>query len=240
MGRHYLIIVCLICLTACLHENGELDVIVAESSPPDAHLVLDADSLRSDFDASSAALDMGNSDGDMSGDAQLAVDQSSFDGAVVSFDMMPDLPSSDVASDPMDSGALDEGDVFTCPQLPAVNECLFGLDTRRLLENSAFTIELLDRHFEPTSLSILERLAFVQGFECGGLFNPLDAEEAFSLIDSGGLRRYRVAHRSSQQSFDWYKFYMGDTEVGYLYTEVSLSMVAIISDGDINRCQVSK
>ena len=133
-----------------------------------------------------------------------------------------------------------DDDVFACPQLPAVNECLFGLDTRRLLENSAFTIELVARYFESASLSALERRAFVQGFECGGLFNPADADEAFGLIDMDGLRRYRVLHQQSEQSFDWYKFYMGDTEVGYLYMDASLSMVGIVSDGDINRCQVSK
>jgi len=62
-------------------------------------------------------------------------------------------------------------------------------------------------------------------------------DEALGHTDDGA-RFYRITHTPSAAVYTQVKMYFGDTEVGYLYVEGTLNMVAYISDGDLRDCQV--
>ena len=77
----------------------------------------------------------------------------------------------------------------------------------------------------------------VYGFGCEGLFEPATAEEALGLIDEQGLAMWRVENLATGQQFTWLRYFMGDTEVGHIFAENSLTLVARINDGDVVECR---
>ena len=125
---------------------------------------------------------------------------------------------------------------FECPSDATTSMCLFG-ETTRMLENN--------ENFEITPVLILTRVAegsesyepyVLQGFQCEGLFHPMSLAEAIELTDDG-IEIRRIIHRVSSQTFTWYRFYMGDTEVGFIFNSYG-QISALIGDQDIHTCQI--
>ena len=58
----------------------------------------------------------------------------------------------------------------------------------------------------------------------------------FELIDQGRVRVFRVRRVRPLAYFTWFKFYMGDTEIGYVFREDTRDLVGLISDQDFARC----
>ena len=182
------------------------------------------------------------------------VGRSAFDGSLVERDMMGSSPDGMMTKDafqPRDSALVIMTDMQEmeldagwgepkCSSREEVDMCLFGR-TSRILESQPFlsvTLEARHRTFE--ALSALEGEQLLFGFLCDDIFSPDSPEAAFNLLDMDGLRIFRVVHTETDTAYTWLKFYMGDTEVGYLYAESTMTMVAIVSDQDIYRCQVSR
>ena len=60
------------------------------------------------------------------------------------------------------------------------------------------------------------------------------AEEALAnQVDEGGVEFIVITDPRSGASFDWLRFYMGDTEVGYFFTQGTTDLVGKVGDGDI-------
>jgi len=59
------------------------------------------------------------------------------------------------------------------------------------------------------------------------------AEALASHVDEGGVEFLSVTDSLSGATFDWLRFYMGDTEVGYLYAAGQTELLGLVSDGDI-------
>ena len=115
--------------------------------------------------------------------------------------------------------------------------CLFG-ETTRILEN--------DENLEVSTLLVLNRenvnaqpheRPILRGFACDGIFFPMTLRDAIDLTDDG-IQVKQIVHTASSRRFIWYRFYMGDTEVGFIFDERE-QISAIIGDQDIHTCQVS-
>jgi len=63
-------------------------------------------------------------------------------------------------------------------------------------------------------------------------------EAVFEAADEGTveLLDVTVADAADGQSFDWVRFYLGDTEVGVVFENESLAIAAEIGDGDVLGC----
>jgi hypothetical protein len=59
------------------------------------------------------------------------------------------------------------------------------------------------------------------------------AEALATKIDEGGVEFLTITDAASGTVFDWLRFYMGDTEVGYFFPQGSAELVGLVSDGDI-------
>ena len=97
---------------------------------------------------------------------------------------------------------------------------------------------LRGRHYDASTMSVLDQSAWVFGFACEGVFTPETVEDAFSIIDQDGLRIYEFGDAVGQPQWTWYRFYMGDTEIGYIFKKGTLRLDALVGDGDIVRCQI--
>ncbi|MEE2788003.1 MAG: hypothetical protein VX589_11740, partial [Myxococcota bacterium] len=128
----------------------------------------------------------------------------------------------------------------SCPVGPGVDDCRFGWTTRQLEEQESMRVQLEQRIRAGMPLPALVGRQLVFGFSCEGLFAPPTPQAAFDLLDMDGLRVYRIDDLLTGQVYTWHKFYMGDTEVGYLYAYDTLTLVGIVGDGDINRCQIER
>ena len=139
---------------------------------------------------------------------------------------------SDALSDP------EEPFVEFCPTMRTVELCRFGNTSLALVERSGLDVELTARHYSDETMTPNEQNAWVFGFACEGVFAPDTVTQAFELIDQDGLRVYRITDEQRTVAFTWFRFYMGDTEIGYIYEEGTSKVAALVSDGDILRCQV--
>ena len=198
---------------------------------------LDDSGRPSPTDVSMSSVDLGRLF-----DAEMMTDQSFMDALVYadSFSPMADVGVSvDAEVTATDSGSQEAGigEGF-CPEESAVDRCIFGGTSLQLVEQSGLMPMLTARHYDPSTMSGLEQSAWVFGFACEGIFTPVSAEEAFSIIDQDGLRIYEFGDTSNPSQWAWYRFYMGDTEIGYIFRKGTLSLDALVSDGDIIRCQV--
>jgi hypothetical protein len=71
-----------------------------------------------------------------------------------------------------------------------------------------------------------------EGLECFG--SPADA---FYYVDDN-LFHHRVTTLYNGAQFAWLKWWSGDTEVGYIFADGTVDIVAVVSDGDIYECTV--
>ena len=136
------------------------------------------------------------------------------------------------------TGDPEEPFVEFCPTMRTAELCRFGNTSLALVERSGLDVELTARHYSDETMSPNEQNAWVFGFACEGVFAPDTVTQAFELIDQDGLRVYRITDEQRTVAFTWFRFYMGDTEIGYIYEEGTSKVAALVSDGDILRCQV--
>ena len=108
----------------------------------------------------------------------------------------------------------------------------FGTTTADLRTNPDFNFGVVSNYRDPATIDATTQAQLVHGFDAEGM-SVRDAFEAFDAIDSDGLYLTTVYSRVTTETYDWLRFYSGDTEVGYLFRADSLNLVAIISDGEI-------
>ena len=126
-----------------------------------------------------------------------------------------------------------------CPGEPAVEMCALGRTSREMVNDDRLYITRLNTRPTAQSMSALEAQQLVDGFACEGLFMPDTAEAAFATIDDGGVAVFRIRRVRPVRYFTWLRFYMGDTEVGYIFNEGTRTLVALVSDQDLSRCTES-
>ena len=202
-------------------DQGVTDSAVRDVTRGDAAQSLDA-----------SQPDPGRSDAQTQ-DTQLA------DMGVLDATPIPDqgLPTVDAVVSPDQSViAMDAAQGGMCPPREGRNDCLFGRDSRQLRESQTLHVVQTTVRRGPGDMTDLERRQLLKGFECEGIFTPRTTEAAYDLIDDGGVQIYRIRRVNPSGYYTWLRFYMGDTEVGHLFAEATLDLVARVSDQDIVAC----
>ena len=215
-------------LTACVDgatiigiPNNRIDVgvsqpdIRSEAPPSD---MLSADIFRGDASHSVSVDD---------NDANVTIDEPALDMALVQ--------TNDVGM-PVDDASQSVPAV--CPNDIDTTSCIFGLNTRALSSDANFQSLSTTLYTNADELTPLQQRRLVFGFQCDGVFMPNTAEAALELTDDG-LRIIRLNYEPGNEPFEWYRFYMGDTEVGFIFSEIDGQLVALVGDQDIRSCQRS-
>ena len=125
-----------------------------------------------------------------------------------------------------------------CPSDTDITSCIFGLNTGALTSDPDFQSLTTTLYTNADDVTPLQQSRLVFGFQCEGVFMPNTAEAALDLTDDG-LRVIRLNYEPRNESFEWYRFYMGDTEVGFIFSENDGQLVALVGDQDIRSCQRS-
>ncbi len=158
----------------------------------------------------------------------------------MSLEMDAALPTVDarLPEDEMDAAVGPDMAVENPPQCPVdapANLCLFGETSRVLMNDERLQVTPGIRHQNVGTMGPLEQAQLVLGFGCEGLFSPDTAQEALEMTDDG-VQSLLIRRVNPTAYFTWYRFYMGDTEVGYIFRQGSLDLVAMVSDQDMHRC----
>jgi len=126
------------------------------------------------------------------------------------------------------------------PDPSIYGECLFGWTSQHLENAPHLLVAETGRFATAAAVPPLLGQQLVRGIERDGWAPGVSTvEQVFNYIDPDGLYVNSVINSLTGDRFTWAKFYAGDTEVGYLYREGSMNMVAIVSDGDVINCTVS-
>jgi len=117
------------------------------------------------------------------------------------------------------------------------NLCIFGVTSQEMASKPTLSI-VFERRYNTGELQdgTLHAQQLIAGLQRDG-WTVNDAASAIAMTDDG-VRVYNITHQSSGDRYTHLRLYMGDTEVGYLYHEGTTTMVAYVSDQDINACIV--
>ena len=150
---------------------------------------------------------------------------------------------------PNDSGLTDSSEISdtnwddahmtaesSCPAAERVDDCPFGFTTRSLRDQQGVIILSRVQHATDATLTPLESAQLINGFNCDGIFLVPTVAEAFALIDAGGVTIHELRTVDAPQTYHWFQFYQGDTEVGFIFQLGVPHPMAIIGDGDISIC----
>ncbi len=112
---------------------------------------------------------------------------------------------------------------------------LFGETTNQLREAPHLQITEGTRVEDGASLEGLPGQQLMVGLIAEGWATAEEtAADALSqYIDEGGVRFSAITDSKSGAAYDWLQFYMGDTEVGYLFPQGTTELIGIVGDGDI-------
>ncbi len=114
----------------------------------------------------------------------------------------------------------------------AVSRATFGDNTRELAENKQLSITELGSYPTAQTLPAAVEQQLLEGLRSEG-WDFADLTEAYEMIDADGVTVKQITMKESGDSYTHLEFYMGDTEVGYIYEAGTTRQVAIVSDQDI-------
>lgn len=112
---------------------------------------------------------------------------------------------------------------------------LFGETTNALSGASHLQIAEGTQVEDAGSLGSLRGQQLLTGLIAEGWCTEGDsAEEALAnQVDEGGVEFIVITDPKSGASYDWLRFYMGDTEVGYFFPQGTTDLVGKVGDGEI-------
>jgi hypothetical protein len=111
-------------------------------------------------------------------------------------------------------------------------QSLFGDNSRQLQEMEQLSITELARYTSKDKLPAEVEKQLLEGLNSEG-WGVSNASEAFERIDQDGVVVKEITVNATGECFTHIEFYMGDTEVGYIYSKGTLCRVAVVSDQDI-------
>jgi len=209
----------------------------AASSPPDS---AETDPERGvdaglGHDAAAPANDAAASvDAGQNRDAAASIDASQIEDAALPMDaegIVDAGPAMDAAV------AADAAQVpGPCPPRVYGENCAFGDTSRQTREVDHLNVMEITRVRRADGLTRLQGAQLLQGFACDGIVMPATVPAAFDLIDENEVRVLVIERLDTGARFDWIRVFMGDTEVGFIFAQNTLDLVAYVSDGDLLGC----
>jgi hypothetical protein len=121
--------------------------------------------------------------------------------------------------------------------VPLSDKCLFGDSSADIHGSALLSVRLVANYSTAEALPSWVEQQFVKAMQAEDLDEITNAEEAFVYVDDN-ITHYELTALHDSKKTTWLHWWAGDTEVGYLFVESSLEIVAVVSDGDIHDCTV--
>jgi hypothetical protein len=148
-------------------------------------------------------------------------------------------PSLEVTEDRTFSRDDPSGALSAAMRDPMFAECAFGQTTRDLRDAPHLLVESRGHSITASDLPKISAAQLRYGLAAEGWMAEDSLESVFtSQIDAEGVYLNSISMPSTGESFDWIEFFMGDTEVGYIFRSETTSLVGCIGDGEIYDCQI--
>jgi|GEM_PF-4384118 len=148
-------------------------------------------------------------------------------------------PQLEVTEDATYGDGAARGALTAAMRDPAFAECAFGETTRDLRDAPHLMVESCGHCPTAADLSGVSAAQLLAGLRVEGWAEDDDVEGVFEQhIDSEGVYLNEVTLLATGERFDWLEFFMGDTEVGYLFREGTTQLVGCIGDGEIYDCTI--
>ncbi|MBK8235361.1 MAG: proprotein convertase P-domain-containing protein [Deltaproteobacteria bacterium] len=119
---------------------------------------------------------------------------------------------------------------------PFAVQCVFGDQYHDLRSSHDVVSGPRVRLQSPAGLSELQRAQVVEAVRSSAHTDVTDVDDAFSRADEGEINRTELWDRTSARAYVVYEFGAGDTSVGAYFPLDAAERVAVISDGEIERC----
>ncbi len=117
-------------------------------------------------------------------------------------------------------------------------KCLFGESTHELNKATHLKVDVDAQYERLEDLPSLVQKQIVLGVQKDGWADVKNIAEAFEYVDSDGVYANTVVEKATGKTYTWLQWYSGDTEIGYIFEEGTVNLVAMIGDGDIYGCKV--
>jgi hypothetical protein len=120
------------------------------------------------------------------------------------------------------------------------NECAFGEvfhDLRTSTDVVGGTRRVLT---SPAGLTALEEQQVIRAVQSSAHEDVTTIDEAFERMDQNEINQIEIWDRTNARPFVVYEFGAGDTSVGAYFAHGTTERVAVISDGEIEDCAVSR
>ncbi len=148
-------------------------------------------------------------------------------------------PSLEVLEDtPYGSGAV-AGALSAAANDPVFQECAFGETTRDLRDAPHLMVSTAQHLTSAAALPSLVATQLRMGLRADGWDATEDIESLYDQnVDEYGIYVNTVDFLTTGERFDWLEFFMGDTEVGYLFRAGTTELVGCVGDGEIYGCTI--
>lgn len=148
-------------------------------------------------------------------------------------------PSLELTEDSVYGASAAQGALTAAMRDPAFAECAFGESTRDLRDAPHLLVEGAGHAPTAAELSGLTAAQLLAGLQAEGWSDTTALEDVWAEhIDSEGLYLNEVTLLTTGERFEWLEFFMGDTEVGYLFRAGTTELVGCVGDGEIYDCAV--
>jgi hypothetical protein len=123
---------------------------------------------------------------------------------------------------------------------PFAVECVFG-DTFRDLQTSRDVISGTRRVLTSAEgLDEIEQQQVILAVQSSAHTDVTTIDEAFERADQGEINQIELWDRTSARAYVVYEFGAGDTSVGAYFVHATTERVAVIGDGDLERCSAAR
>jgi len=123
---------------------------------------------------------------------------------------------------------------------PFAVDCVFG-DTFRDLRTSRDVVSGTRRVLtSPAGITEIERQQVILAVQSSAHTDVTTIEEAFERADQGEINQIELWDRTSARPYLVYEFGAGDTSVGAYFVHGTTERVAVIGDGDLERCTAAR
>ena len=148
-------------------------------------------------------------------------------------------PSLEVMEDTAYSDSDIGGALTAAARDPVFADCAFGLTTRDLRDAPHLLVQCAGHFVDAPSLPGRVAAQLVAGLEEEGWADGGGVADLFAEnVDEEGIYVNSITLLATGETFDWLEFFMGDTEVGYLFRGGTTELVGCVGDGEIYDCQV--
>jgi hypothetical protein len=121
--------------------------------------------------------------------------------------------------------------------VPLSDDCIFGDRSSDIHASELLSVRLVANYSNASQLPDLVAQQFVKAMIEEDLDDIESAEDGFVFVDDN-ITHYELTTLYNGTKTTWLHWWSGDTEVGYLFAEGTLDIVAVVSDGDIQDCTV--